>query len=157
MEKMGKVVVRRDGKIVHALNFDTNIRWWTKCGCQLRKGDENYSEHDYDVRFVINCKRCRKALGMSPLDSKLWKTSPLDPGVSPIIESDKTVMGGKDVFYEIRMKDGTHEFMYDCVSAQEAAEIMSGNMGIPLSDIECIHKLEVVKIIKPTVSITFEE
>jgi len=153
VKKINKVVVRRDGKIVHALGFSSSGSWWTKCGCQLRKGDENYSEHDYDVRFVINCKRCRKALGMSLLDSP----KVVDPGVSPVIERDETVMDGKDVYYEVRMKDGSHELVYDVMSAQEAADQVLASFDISPSEIECIHKIGVLKVIHPTQTISFVE
>jgi hypothetical protein len=55
------------------------------------------------------------------------------------------------------MKDGSHELVYDVMSAQEAADQVLASFDISPSEIECIHKIGVLKVIHPTQTISFVE
>lgn len=156
--KIKRVLVRSDGKMVHALSEET---WWTirrntLCGC-LSTVNERYSIHDYDDRFVINCKRCRNI--MSNIRSK-----EADRGVSPdrlaerqTVHHDKSKVNN-DVYYEIRFNGNIYETVSDVNSAQEAAEWAVDVFDFNLSDIVCIRKYKFEKEILPTpTGIKFED
>jgi carbonic anhydrase/acetyltransferase-like protein (isoleucine patch superfamily) len=173
-----KVVVRRDGKMVHAA-VKTNYAsvMMTECGLKLHKTDENYSEHDHDERFigsVVNCKRCRKSLGLDnkPVTDKMGERfmdkiqnfNKHQAEMSRLCEenehSEKPVES-QDAYYEVMLKDGetiTLERHHTGVeSAQEAAVECGLLFGTAMDEIKCIRRVRVEKVIFPTVKITFED
>jgi hypothetical protein len=230
--KIDKVAVRRDGKMVHGIRTHGNTLDFTLCGCEIYKRNETHSIHDYDVRFVINCKRCKAVMrkmrqeestrqGIMPLyhdkmaefrkeevkkmrnigtgivhalkhpgamysichcgheigaenavnyervlrsDARVTCErclaalgEPLgptfDPGVSPVITPGKS----QDVYYEVKLKDGSYETITDVESAQEAAVECGNLFGTALDEIECIHRIRLEEVIFPSVNIRFEE
>jgi hypothetical protein len=118
----------------------------TTCGLNIGPWEEQYGKAQRAFPENITCKRCRKSLGLDVLEK---------PGICE--EECSTVMDGKDVFYEVRMKDGSHEIVYDVMSAQEAADQVLASFDISPNEIECIHKIGVLKVIFPTTTVSFIE
>lgn len=120
----------------------------TTCGLRVRLRDEQYGKPKRAFPENITCKRCRQSLGLDVLEK---------PGICEEEEECSTVMDGTNVFYEVRMKDGSHELVFDVMSAQEAADQVLASFDISPNEIECIHKIGVLKIIFPTTTVKFEE
>lgn len=154
--RMDIVVQKQDGKgVVHGINLERRNSVETQCGHELDTlyGVPGYRKLRVHEETRVTCKKCLKSMATMPVHDDYRSAFDRLKGE----EEHSTVMDGKDIFYEVRMKDGSHEVIYDVMSAQEAADRVIESFDISLSEIECIHKIGVLKAIFPTTTVSFVE